>query len=194
MMQEGSQRESDALSAGSTWFMFRRQALRSWLLRFAWLARGVYIGEGARIPGAGKLEIARSASVQRYSVLNARSGACIRIGSGTRIGAFAVISAGDAIEIGHDVLIADRVFISDHHHEFMAADRPVIEQGSSVPKPVSIGAGCWLGINVCIMPGVTLGAGCIVGAGSVVTRSFGAGSIVGGVPAQLIRLRAEDAE
>lgn len=183
-----------ARSAGPTWLMFRRQALRSWLLRWAWLVRGVYIGEGARIPGGGKLDLARSVIVQRYSVLNARAGGYISIARGTRIGAFAVISAGQSIEIGHDVLIADRVFISDHHHEFADPDRPVIAQGSSAARPVSIGAGCWLGINVCVMPGVVLGEGCIVGAGSVVTRSFAPGSIVGGAPAQLIRLRAEDAE
>lgn len=180
--------------AWASWFVFRRQALRSWVLRMRWLRRGVYIGEGARIPGGGELSFAASASVQRYSVLNARAGAVIQLGRGSRIGAFAVISAIQRIEIGADVLIADRVFIADHHHEFSDPHRPVIEQDSSPARPVSIGAGSWLGINVCIMPGVTLGSGCVVGAGSVVTRSFPAGSIVGGVPARLLRNRFQHGE
>ena len=176
-------------SAGGLWFAFGKQALRSWLLRLSWLRRGVYIGPGARIPGGGQLHFARTASVQRYAVLNARAGASIRVGSGTRIGAFAVISAIQSVDIGADVLIADRVFIADHNHEFSDPGIPVIQQGCSVAKPVTIGAGCWLGINVCIMPGVALGGGCIVGAGSVVTNSFPEGSIIGGVPARLIRRR-----
>jgi acetyltransferase-like isoleucine patch superfamily enzyme len=113
------------------------------------------------------------------------------VGAGTRIGAFAVISAVELIDIGEQVLIADRVFIADHNHEFSDALRPVIHQGFTRPRPVRIGAGTWIGINVCIMPGVVLGPRCVVGAGSVVTRSFPAGSVIGGVPARLIRQRAE---
>lgn len=176
-------------AAWRNWFQFRKQALRSWFVRWRWMARGVYIGEGARIPGAGRLALATSSSIQRFAVLNAAAGAVIGLGSGSRIGAYAVVSAARQIDIGADVLIADRVFISDHHHEFADPDQPVTLQGATVPVPVSIGAGCWLGVNVCIMPGVTLGPGCIVGAGSVVTKSFPAGSILGGVPARMIRSR-----
>jgi acetyltransferase-like isoleucine patch superfamily enzyme len=177
-----------------SWRTFRRQALRSWLLRWRWMGRGVYIGEGARIPGGGVLAFAASSSIQRFAVLNARAGAVIRLGRGSRIGAFAVLSAAQSIEIGDDVLIADRVFISDHHHGFADPTRPVIEQDGTPPEPVVIGAGCWLGINVCVMPGVSLGPGCVVGAGSVVTRSFPGGSIVGGIPARLIKSRTPHGE
>jgi acetyltransferase-like isoleucine patch superfamily enzyme len=176
--------------ASDLWFAFRKQAVRSWLLRWRYLRRGVYIGEGARIPGGGELAFAATSSVQRFAVLNARKGAVIRLGPGSRIGAFAVISAGRSIDIGPDVLIADRVFITDHHHGYADSGIPVIKQDISPPRPVSIGAGCWLGVNVCVLPGVALGPGCIVGAGSVVTGSFPAGSIVGGVPARLIRSRS----
>jgi acetyltransferase-like isoleucine patch superfamily enzyme len=175
------------------WWMFRKQAVRSWLIRCAVLRRGGYIGEGARIPGRGRLDLARNASVQRYAVLNAAPDAVIRLGPGARVGAFAVISAAREIEIGANALIADRVFISDHHHGFSDSNAPVIAQGATPAQPVSIGAGSWLGINVCILPGVILGPGCIVGAGAVVTRSFPAGSIIAGVPAKLLRKRADDA-
>lgn len=179
-------------SAWDLWLVAKRQALRSWLARWHWLRKGVLIAEGVRIPGGGALELRDAVLVQRYSVLNARTGGVIRVGRRSRIGAFAVISAGQLVDIGDDVLIADRVFVSDHHHGFADPGKPVMDQGMSATQPVSIGAGSWLGINVCIMPGVTLGAGCIVGAGSVVTRSFGPGSIVGGAPARLIRLRSDD--
>lgn len=181
---------TDAPSAWRTWLQFRRQAMRSIWLRWWLLRRGVYVGEGTRMPGGGALEFRPGSSVQRMGVLNARSGAAIRIGARSRVGAFAVISAACSISIEDDVLIADRVFIADHQHESADPSRPIIAQGVSEASPVVIGQGCWLGINVCVMPGVRLGPGCIVGAGAVVTRSFPAGSVIGGVPARLLRTRA----
>jgi len=156
------------------------------------LLRGAYVGEGTRIPGGGRLDFEPGVQVQRLGVLNARAGATIRIGQRSRIGAFSVISATQSIVIGDDVLIADRVFISDHNHESADPDRPVIAQGVGGVAPVVIEDGCWLGISVCILPGVHLGRNCIVGSLSVVTRSFPAGSIVGGIPAKLIRQRTGD--
>ncbi len=52
---------------------------------------------------------------------------------------------------------------------------------------VTIGDGCWLGARATILKDVTLGDRCVVAAGAVVTRSFPAGSIIGGVPARLLK-------
>ena len=64
---------------------------------------------------------------------------------------------------------------------------PVIHQGMTTPAPVIIGDGCWLGINVCVLAGVTLGRNGVVAANSVVTSSFPDGSVIGGAPARLLR-------
>ncbi len=54
-------------------------------------------------------------------------------------------------------------------------------------KPVKSGRGCWFGANVVVCPGVTVGDGCVIGAGSVVTRDIPAKSVAAGVPCKVIR-------
>ncbi|HEU5304073.1 MAG TPA: acyltransferase, partial [Gemmatimonadales bacterium] len=85
------------------------------------------------------------------------------------------------------VLTAARCYISDHNHAFSDLEKPIIEQGMTPPQPVTIGDGSWLGINVCILAGVSLGRNCVVAANSVVTSSFPDYSVVGGAPARLLR-------
>jgi lipopolysaccharide O-acetyltransferase len=60
--------------------------------------------------------------------------------------------------------------------------QPLISKG-----PVKIGPSCFLGYRVAVLPGVSLGAHCVVGAHSVVTRSFPPYSMLAGVPARIIR-------
>ena len=58
-------------------------------------------------------------------------------------------------------------------------------------KPVHIGDNCWLGANVTVCPGVTIGANCVIGAGSVVTRDIPANSLAVGVPCRVLRIVGE---
>ena len=60
------------------------------------------------------------------------------------------------------------------------------------PKPVHIEDKAWLGSNVTVLPGVTIGEGAIVAAGAVVTKDVEPGTIVGGVPSKLIRKVSEE--
>jgi maltose O-acetyltransferase len=58
-------------------------------------------------------------------------------------------------------------------------------------KPVRIGNGCWICANVVILPGVTIGDGSVIGAGSVVTKDIPAGCIAAGNPCRVIRMLTE---
>jgi maltose O-acetyltransferase len=73
------------------------------------------------------------------------------------------------------------------NHE-IAPGRAIVDQGW-VERPVEIGADCWIGMGVCILPGAQLGDGSVVGAGSVVTGELDPGSIAVGNPARTIRTR-----
>lgn len=91
--------------------------------------------------------------------------------------------------IGNCVMIAPNVAILNSSHKVERIDIPMIEQGDSLGENPVIASDVWIGRNAIIMPGVRIGAGSIVGAGAVVTRDVAPYSVVGGVPAKLIKNR-----
>jgi acetyltransferase-like isoleucine patch superfamily enzyme len=86
------------------------------------------------------------------------------------------------ISIGDDVLIGHNVVIATLNHSFDPEHRGDLE-----PRPVKIGNKVWIGANATILPGVTIGDGAIVAAGAVVTKDVASLTVVGGVPAKLIK-------
>jgi acetyltransferase-like isoleucine patch superfamily enzyme len=68
---------------------------------------------------------------------------------------------------------------------------PIRHQGVS-RKGIKIGKNCWIGSKVTVLDGVTIGTGSIIAAGSVVTKSFPENSIIGGVPAKLLKTRTHE--
>jgi acetyltransferase-like isoleucine patch superfamily enzyme len=114
----------------------------------------------------------------------------LRVGDGTYIGRFAHINAWRNVSIGRDVLIADRVYISDCEHGFTDISQPVIAQGDVFRGDVVLKDGCWLGIGVVILPGVTIGRNAVVAANSVVNRDVDDFTVVGGAPARFIKTLA----
>ena len=94
---------------------------------------------------------------------------------------------GAGITIGDGVLLGAGVHIYVANHRFGATDLPIIDQGHDEAEPVVLGAGCWIGANAILLPGVEIGEGAVVGAGSVVTKSVPARVMVAGNPATAIR-------
>lgn len=91
--------------------------------------------------------------------------------------------------IGNHVLIAPHVAILTKSHMHDSVDTPIVLQGGTEPLPPIIEDGVWLGRNVVVMPGVRIGQHAIVGAGAIVTKDVEPYSIVGGIPAKLIKKR-----
>jgi acetyltransferase-like isoleucine patch superfamily enzyme len=118
---------------------------------------------------------------------------CIRIGNNVQINDYVHIAAGESITIGNNVLIASRVFVSDLNHGSYSGDHhdsPLIPPNDRKlsTKPVVISDNVWIGEGVCVMPGVTLGSGSIIGASSVVTKDIPPNAIAVGSPAKVVKI------
>lgn len=111
----------------------------------------------------------------------------VKIGKNCYIGFFFSLLAGDDIEIEDDVLVASNVLISSENHSINPEDEKSYMDQDLLVSPVRIGQGTWIGEKVIILPGVTIGKKCVVGAGSIVTKSIPDYSIAVGNPARIIK-------
>lgn len=91
--------------------------------------------------------------------------------------------------IGAFVMMGTDVTVITRNHRFDRTDVPMMKQGFEEEKPVYIGDDVWIGDRVIILPGVHVGNGCIIAAGSVVTKDVAPYTVVGGVPAHFIKER-----
>lgn len=117
---------------------------------------------------------------------------CITIGENVQINDYVHIGAVGSITIGNNVLMASKIYISDHNHgsyDEISSDHPmsVPLNRKAICKPVVIEDNVWIGESVCILPGVTIGSGSVIGALSVVTKSIPPYCIAAGSPAKIIK-------
>lgn len=109
------------------------------------------------------------------------------IGKSVCIGNRFTALCGAPIELGDNCLIASDVLITSENHGINPEESDSYSKTPLSVAPVMIGEGVWIGEKACIMPGVSLGKRCIVGAGAVVTHSFPPYCIIGGIPAKVIK-------
>lgn len=114
---------------------------------------------------------------------NARN---VKIGSHCHINENVFIQGAN---IGSYVMIAPNVSILSSSHLFIRSDVPMIKQGQRKNEIVQIYDDVWIGRNVIIMPGISIGRGSIVAAGAIVTKDVPDFSIVAGIPAKIISHR-----
>jgi len=112
----------------------------------------------------------------------------VSIGDNVHINARCWFSGGGGLTIGNNALIGPHVIIHTANHNYESLSTSMDKQGHTF-KAVIIEDDVWIGANATILPGVTIKKGCIIGAGSVVTKSTEEYGIYGGVPAKKIKDR-----
>lgn len=158
--------------------------------------KGMKIGRGSALgPGYDFLFVKLNNITLKDNVLigrnawleNVTNDACIIIDNNSNIGRFVTISCASKITIGKKCLISYNVTILDHDHNFKELD--IFTSGITKGAQIVIDDGCFIGAHSFILKGVHLGKNCVVGANSVVTKSFEDNSIIAGNPAKFIKKR-----
>lgn len=112
----------------------------------------------------------------------------IKIGNNVGIGEFAYLGGSGGLEIGDECIVGQYLSCHPENHNYENLDFSIRNQGVD-RKGIIIGKNCWIGSKVTILDGVKIGNGCILAAGSVITKSFPDNSIIGGIPAKLLKMR-----
>lgn len=116
-------------------------------------------------------------------------GGRVDIGRNVRIGGNLLLNCGSGVTIGDNVTLSANVFIGTTDYEISADLKQGFRDWPTVERSVSIGACSFIGFGAVLLPGTTLGAGCVVGANAVVRGGFAPGSVIAGNPAKVIRSR-----
>lgn len=193
--------------------MLVRGALRG--LRLKKKGRFLFLGKHVVIKSPRKLSIGNGATVHDGCTINAMSRGGITIGREFTLGQNGVINCtgvikelGESLEIGDNVgispnfmlfvrgkvkigsntIIGPNVTIVAENHVTEDINTPIRKQGIT-RKGISIGENCWIGAGATILDGVSVGDGAVVAAGAVVNKDVEPLTVVGGVPAKIIKTR-----
>lgn len=170
--------------------MNQRDARPRWYIRllaplYQHRGRGSKIYHSVRMdtPPYRRFWLGRRSVVESYCCVNNAVGDVV-IGDYTRIGIHCTVIG--PVCIGSHVNLAQGITVTALNHIFKDSSRRIDEQGVST-KPVVIGDDVWIGANAVILPGVTIGSHCVVAAGAVVTKDVPNHTLVGGIPAKVIK-------
>ena len=170
--------------------MNQRDARPRWYIRllaplYQHRGRGSKIYSSVRMdtPPYRKFSLGKRSVVESFSCINNAVGDVV-IGDYTRIGIHNTIIG--PVTIGSHVNLAQGITVTALNHNFEDTTKRIDEQGVTT-KLVVIGDDVWIGANAVILPGVTIGRHAVVAAGAVVTTDVPENTVVGGVPAKIIK-------
>lgn len=165
-------------------------------LRFAdgiRLGRGAYLDEGVYLHACppGGIRIGAGSYVMHHAVLHVYNfrdlpKAGIHIGADSLVGEFCVLRGQGGITIGDRVYLATMVQLLAVNHVFEDPSQPFVDQGITA-QGIVVEDDVWIGAGAVVTDGVRIGRGAVVAAGAVVTADVAPHTLVGGVPARLLR-------
>ena len=170
--------------------MNQRDARPRWYVRllaplYQHRGRGSKIYWSARMdtPPYRRFSLGNHSVVESFACINNAVGDVI-IGDYTRVGLHNNIIG--PVSIGNHVNLAQGITVTALNHNFSDTNKLIDEQGVST-QPVVISDDVWIGANAVILPGVTIGRHCVIAAGAVVTKDVPDNTLVGGIPAKVIK-------
>ena len=158
--------------------------------------RRIVIGAGTRIGAhcrmsvedeGGSIHIGRRCTIGPSAMLLAYGGT-IELGDDCSVNPFCVLYGHGGLKIGNGVRIAASTVLVPANHNFGDPDVPIYQQGISA-KGIVIEDDVWIAAHVTVLDGVRIGRGSVIAAGAVVAQDVEPFSVVGGVPARLIKKR-----
>lgn len=189
--------------------------VRRWMFSslFESCGRGVILGRGLIIRKPAQIRIGHQVAIDDSSQLDSggvKQGTAITIGAESLIslgcviqaktrpvimgkqcdiGAYTILTSIGGIILGDAVLIAGNCYIGGGRYKLDDPATPVMRQEVYSRGPVRIGDGTWVGASVTILDGVTIGKGCVIGAGALVTKDIPDYAVAIGSPARVVRYR-----
>jgi acetyltransferase-like isoleucine patch superfamily enzyme len=139
------------------------------------------------VVGTADIAIGDHSRIGDLVQLGTEEGGRIRIGEHVRLNRGCTVFAYGELTIGDHTLVGEYATIRDANHGIRKGEH--IRSQPHEVRQVRIGMDVWIGRGACILPGVTVGDGCIVGANSVVTKSLPPNTIAVGAPARVLRGR-----
>lgn len=157
-----------------------------------YFGKAVRIGENVTLSGLGKrLNLGDSVSIGSYSKVIVSTNfknvtGYIEIGNNVGIGEFSYIGGAGGVTIGDNTIVGQYLSIHPQNHSF-PREGHLVRLMPTFEKGITIGSNCWLGSKVTFLDGASVGNNCVVAAGAVVTGQFPSNTLIGGVPAKVIR-------
>jgi acetyltransferase-like isoleucine patch superfamily enzyme len=183
---------------------------------YFWLYKKVFLGKGCQISNKrnivfgknitiennvsidgyakNKLFFGNNVKIGAYSWISCTShmskyGNGISIGNHSAFGRFTEFGAAGGIEIGNDVIAGSYISFHSENHNFNDTSKLIREQGVT-SKGIKIGNNVWIGAKVTFLDGSIIGDNCVVAAGAVVNGIFPNNTVIGGIPAKIIKTLA----
>jgi len=177
------------------------------------MGKKVYIGPYCTITNKKNVFMGNNATLEHHTIIDGYAYQKVSIGHGSRIGAYSLVSctshfskygkglvmgnnsavgqftefgAAGGIEIGDDVIMGSYVSFHSENHNFTDTTKLIREQGVT-SKGIKIGNNVWVGAKVSFLDGSEVGNHCVVAAGAVVNGIFPDYSVIGGVPAKILK-------
>lgn len=179
---------------------------------------GFYLGESTSVLASSQIKCGGGGKIGRFCIIDALSqdgiylghnfslgdysilkcsgtlrdlGIGIKIGNNVGIGEFAYIGGAGGVVIGSDTIVGQYFSVHPENHVFTDLILNIRDQGVT-RKGIKIGSNCWIGSKVTILDGSDIGNGCVIAAGAIVNGYFPDNSVIGGVPARVLKTRKEE--